>query len=174
MTLFVGGIHAVGKTFVLKAACAELGVRHVTASQLIREQRGTANWTTSRQVDEVDENQRALVAAVRHLEEQGDRLVLDGHFVLRRGVNIHEKIGTDTFAAIMVRGAILLEAPIATVLKRLQERGDNTWTTQEIDLFAEAERQHGASVCEALGIRLISLSNPSDQDVRLAITQLLG
>lgn len=173
MTLFVGGIHAVGKTFVLKAACAKLGLRHATASQLIREQRGNANWTTSRQVAEVDENQRALVAAVRHLEEQGDGLVLDGHFVLRRGVNIHEKIGIETFAALTVRCAILLEAPIPTVLKRLQERGDNTWTTQEIDLLAEAERQQAACVCEALGIPLISLSSPSDQDVSQAIMQLL-
>jgi adenylate kinase len=106
MTVFVGGVHAVGKTFVLQPVCGELGVRHATASQLIKEQRGLANWTVSRQVDDVDENQRALVAAVQRLDEGGETVVLDGHFVLRRGVDIHEKIGVETFAQLMVQGVI--------------------------------------------------------------------
>jgi len=116
MTLFVGGVHAVGKTFVLKPVCGSLGLRHATASQLIREQRGLANWTVSRQVDEIDENQRALVAAIRRLELGNEKVVLDGHFVLRRAPNVHEKIGIDTFAQLMFKAAILRKRRPSTVL----------------------------------------------------------
>ncbi|WP_207001260.1 ATP-binding protein [Trinickia mobilis] len=172
MTLFVGGVHAVGKTFVLKQACEGLGVRHATASQLIKEQRGLANWTASRQVSDVDENQRALVTAVRRLEEGGETLVLDGHFVLRRGVNIHEKIGMETFAQLMVRGVILMEAPSATIADRLLQRGDTTWEQSEIDAFAQKELLHAQTVCTVLSLPLMRLCLPSEFEVRDALAKL--
>ncbi|VVE56456.1 hypothetical protein PCO31111_05123 [Pandoraea communis] len=124
MTVFVGGVHAVGKTFMLRPVCEELGVLHATASQLIRNQQGSANWTTSRNVDEIDENQRALVIAAKRLREDGKRIVLDGHFVLRRGVNTHERIALKTFAELAVKGVILMEAAHITVWERLCRRGD--------------------------------------------------
>ena len=40
MTIFVAGIHGVGKTFLAQPAAARLGMRYATASQLIREERG--------------------------------------------------------------------------------------------------------------------------------------
>jgi len=172
MTLFVGGVHAVGKTFVLKPVCEELGVRHATASQLIKEQRGLANWTVSRQVDDIDENQRALVAAVRRIEERGETVVLDGHFVLRRGINVHEKIGVETFAQLMVRGVILLEAPGATVADRLLQRGDTTWAPTEIENFAQKELEHAEAVCRYLKVPLVRLHLPSESMVRDAVTNL--
>jgi adenylate kinase len=172
MTLFVGGVHAVGKTFVLKSACEELGVRHATASQLIKEQRGLANWTVSRQVDDIDENQRALVAAVRRIEEGGETVVLDGHFVLRRGINIHEKIGIETFAQLMVQAVLLLEAPGATIANRLLQRGDMTWEQSEIEVFAQKELEHAQTVCRGLGLPLVRLYSPSELEVRDVLAKL--
>lgn len=174
MTLFVGGVHAVGKTFVLKPVCEGLGVRHATASQLIREQRGLANWTVSRQVDDIDENQQALVAAVRRLDEGGETVVLDGHFVLRRGVNVHEKIGGETYAQLMVRGVILLEAPSATIADRLLQRGDRTWTLAEIEVFAQMELEHAEAVCRQLGVSLARLCLPTELEVQDAVTKFLA
>lgn len=171
MTLFVGGVHAVGKTFVLKSVCERLGVRHATASQLIREQRGLASWTDSRQVDGIDENQRALVAAMRRLEECGETVVLDGHFVLRRGVNTHEKIGVETFAQLMLRGAILLEAPSATIADRLRQRGDTTWEQLEIEVFAQKELEHAESICRELRLPLVRLCLPSELEMESTLAR---
>lgn len=171
MTLFVGGAHAVGKTFVLKPVCESLGVRHANASQLIKEQRGLSNWTISRQVDDIDENQRALVAAVRRLEYGGERIVVDGHFVLRRGVGAHEKIGSDTFVQLMVRGVILLEAPTVIIADRLLQRGDATWDLSEIEAFAQKELEHAEAVCRQLKVPLVRLCMPSELEVREAINK---
>lgn len=172
MTLFVGGVHAVGKTFVLKPVCESLGLRHATASQLIKEQRGLSNWTVSRQVDDIAENQRALVAAVKRLEQGGEKIVLDGHFVLRRGVGVHEKIGAETFVQLMVRGIILLEAPIAIIADRLLQRGDTSWELSEIEVFAQQELEHAEAVCRQLEVPLVRLCSPSELQVREAVEEL--
>lgn len=171
--LFVAGVHAVGKTFVLKPVCEGLGVRHATASQLIKEQRGLSNWTTSRQVDDVNENQTALVAAAQRLEQCGGKVVLDGHFVLRRAVGIHEKIGVETFSQLMIRAVILLEATSATVAERLMQRGDTTWDKTEIEIFAQKELEHAEFVCRELGIPLARLLSPPEQEVREIVSKLL-
>jgi adenylate kinase len=174
MTIFVGGVHAVGKTFVLRQVCDELGVRHATASQLIKEQRGLANWTASRQVDDIDENQKALVAAVQRLEEGGEPVVLDGHFVLRLGIDVHQKIGVTTFAQLMVRGVILLEEPSETVAERLLRRGDVTWERSEIEVFARKELEHAQTVCRELAVPFVRLCSPTVQDVREALAEFFG
>lgn len=172
MTIFVGGVHAVGKTFVLKPVCEELGLRHSTASQLIKEQRGLANWSLSRQVNDIEENQHALVAAVRRLKEAGESLVLDGHFVLRQRVGMHEAIGLETFAQLMIQGVILLEAPSTTIATRLMQRGDTTWDPDEIEVFSQRELIHAETVCQELKIPLVKLCLPSEYDVRNAIREL--
>lgn len=174
MTLFVGGVHAVGKTFVLKTVCERLRLRHATASQLIREQRGLASWTVSRQVADIDENQAALIAAVRRLELGDEKVVLDGHFVLRRGANVHEKIGVDTFAQLMFKGVILLEAPAGIIADRLLTRGDSTWAPSEIEAFAQAESEHSESVCQQLKIPLVKLFLPSEEEVRETVERLMA
>lgn len=172
MTVFVGGAHAVGKTFILKPACEALGIRHATASQLIKEQRGFASWTDARQVDDINENQRALVSAVKRLEEFGETVVLDGHFVLRRDVNVHERISVATFAQLMLRGVILLEAPSKTIADRLLQRQDTTWELAELDTFAKKELEHATSICQQLDIPLIRLHMPTEAEVINAISTL--
>lgn len=174
MTLFVAGVHAVGKTFVLKPVCESLGVRHATASQLIQEQRGLASWTLSRQVDDIDENQRALIAAVHRLEHEGQKIVLDGHFVLRRAVGNHEQIGLKTYEQLMLHGVLLLEAESTVIAERLLQRGDDTWSQAEIEVFAQKELQHAEFVCRQLGIPLVRLCSPSEEQVREAVTKLFG
>ncbi len=174
MTLFVAGVHAVGKTFVLKPVCESLGVRHATASQLIREQRGLASWTPSRLVDDIGENQRALIAAVHRLEQEGQKIVLDGHFMLRRAVRVHEQIGLDIYEQLRLRGVLLLEAESAVVVERLQQRGDDTWSQSEVEVFSQRELRHAEFVCRQLGIPFARLSAPSEEEVREAIVKLFG
>ena len=169
MTLFVAGVHAVGKTYLLQPVCEQLGYRHATASQLIREQRGQPNWTVSRQVDSVDENQQALVAAVDRLRAEGQTLVLDGHFVLRTGVNQHQAIDADVFAKLQLKSVLLLEAPPDVVAERLAQRGDDTWTIDEIATFAALEHAHAQAVCQHLGVPLVTLTMPTVEQATQAL-----
>ncbi|SOZ22490.1 conserved hypothetical protein [Cupriavidus taiwanensis] len=171
MTIFVGGVHAVGKTFVLKMVCKDLGFRHAMASQLIKEQRGLTNWAISRQVDDINENQRLLVAAMKQLGDCEGRLVLDGHFVLRRAINSHVEIDVETFAQLKIRGVVLLEAASATIAERLARRGDTTWQKSEIEAFAQKELEHAQSVCRELKLPLVRAHSASEVEFR---TKLVG
>lgn len=173
MVLFVGGIHAVGKTYVLKPVCERMGLRHATASQFIREQRGRHSWDASRQVNEIDENQIALIEAVEQIDKGGEVLVLDGHFALRKSVNVHEKIGLETFAKLNIRGVVLLEAPSTVVAERLRLRGDATWDLVEIETFALAELGHAQTICGELQFPLIRLYCSTEKEVQDALLQLL-
>ncbi|OMW53269.1 hypothetical protein AQ912_10125 [Burkholderia pseudomallei] len=110
---------------------------------------------------------------MRRLEEGGETVVLDGHFVLRRGVNVHEKIGVETFAQLTVRGVILLETSCEIVADRLRGRGDATWEQSEIEIFAQKELEHAQTVCAELGVPLLRLCSPSMLKVRDALA-LLG
>ncbi len=174
MTLFVGGVHAVGKSFILRSVCCDLGLKHATASQLIREQRGLESWTTSREVEDIDKNQQALIAATRRLEENGQKVVLDGHFMLRKNVNVHEKIGIDTFVQLNIRAAILLEAPSEVIASRLRVRGDRTWEIFEIEDFSQKEREHADSVCEQLGVSLLRLCSPTILEMKCAVENIFS
>jgi adenylate kinase len=161
MTLFVAGVHAVGKTYILQPVCERLGFKHATASQLIKEQKGLANWSMSRQVGDIDENQRALLAAVERLQAEGPTLVLDGHFVLRRSPHVHEAIRADIFQQLKLHGVLLLEASPQVLIDRLAGRGDTSWCTEELEAFAAFEKAHATQVCEAMQIPLQCLNMPT-------------
>ncbi len=173
MNLFVGGVHAAGKTFLLKPACDQLGLRYATASQLIRQRRGHENWSPSRLVTDVEGNQRLLVAAIDELAQAGERVVLDGHFVLRRDVEVHQEIGVETFAQLRLRAALLFETPSQVIAARLAERGDQSWTISEIERFAGREASHARAICRELRMPLACLHMPTQQAVCKAISRLI-
>lgn len=174
LMLFVAGVHGAGKTFTLKPACEALGIRHATASELIKEQRGLTTWTSSRQVDNIEDNQKALISALQRLKEENKMVVLDGHFILRRAAGVHQEIGVKTFTQLMIREALLLEASTATVATRLWQRGDLTWDDSEIESFARKEMEQAKLVCRKLNIPLTRMVEPSVQEVQKFLEQRLA
>lgn len=174
MTIFVAGVHGAGKTFTTKPACQSLGLVHATASQLIREERGLASWNANTVVSEVEQNQQALISAARRIRNGGGTLVLDGHFVLRRGPNDHERLSTEIFRALECSSVLLFRCPVPTLLERLQTREDMSWDAMELAAFSNAEETHGAHVAKALGIPLVALDTPNIQEVSSWLVRLSG
>jgi adenylate kinase len=165
MIIFVAGAHGAGKTFATKPACQKLGLVHATASQLIKEERGEATWDGTKMVSDVDQNQAALIAAVRRIRESGMTLVIDGHFVLRRAPSIHEKLPIDVFRALECSSILLIRSPVPVLLERLHARQDMSWTEAELADFSEAEGAHSVEVAETLGIPFRTLDSPTAQEV---------
>ncbi|MCZ4315593.1 ATP-binding protein [Comamonadaceae bacterium G21597-S1] len=169
MTVLVAGAHGVGKTFLAKPSAERLGFRYATASQLIRDERGHATWTETRQVTQIDENQIALARAVARILDGGEQLLLDGHLVLRTRPNELQRLGDSVFRSLRCRRIIILTAPVDVLLSRLKGRGDETWTVGEITAFSEAEIQHGKAVASQLGIEMVILGSPSGDDLDAAV-----
>lgn len=169
MTVLVAGAHGVGKTFLAKPAAERLGYRYATASQLIRDERGHASWTETRQVSQIDENQAALVRAVGRILDRGEQLLLDGHLVLRANPNDHQRLAESVFRSLRCRHIVILTAPAEVLLTRLKDRGDETWTIEELEVFSEAEVSHGVDIAGRLGISLTILKTPKSEDLEVAL-----
>lgn len=169
MTVLIAGAHGVGKTYLAKPTAERLGLRYATASQLIRDERGHATWTESRQVTQIDENQIALARAVKRILDGGEQLLLDGHLVLRIRPNEHQRLSESVFRSLRCRHIIILTAPFDLLLARLRARGDETWTVNELAAFSEAEVQHGRDVALRLGIGMAILDSPTEADLFAAL-----
>ena len=172
MTIFVAGIHGVGKSYLAQPAALRLGMRYATASQLIREELGRASWDANKRVGNVAQNQVALVSAIRRINEEGQSLLLDGHFVLRIAVDEHERLPEAVFRDVRCKAVVLLTCPTGLVLSRLLERRDNSWSEAEVISFACAEAEHARSICASLAIPLVSLQTPSSNEFDAALTGL--
>ncbi len=172
MTIFVSGVHAVGKTYLAKPACEALGFRYATASQLIREESGLTSWNANKIVSDVERNQAALIAAVKRIKQSGQTLLLDGHFVLRKEIGIHERLPEAVFRDLGCTGTLLLSSPVELISQRLLERGDSSWTKEELTSFSAAELQHAKTVAVALAIPLYVLEAPSLEEFQEVISKL--
>ncbi len=173
MIVFVAGIHGVGKTFLGAPAAKQLGIRHVTASQLIREERGLQSWCADKRVSGVDENQAALISAANRLRSTNQKLLLDGHFVLRVTNGEFNEFDTQVFRDLQIGAVLLIEAELDTVIERLRIRGDASWTLSELRTLARREAAHARLVSSTLGITYRNLFAPSEREfvdtVRLVI-----
>lgn len=165
MTIFVAGVHGAGKTFATKPACQKLGLFHATASQLIHEELGQATWDGMKMVSDIDQNQAALISAVRRMRESGSILVIDGHFVLRRAPGTHERLPIDVFRALECSSVLLIRSPVPVLLERLHARQDMSWSEAELADFSKAEDAYSAEVANVLGIPLKTLDSPTAQEV---------
>lgn len=173
MIIFIGGIHGVGKTYLGAPAAKSLGLRHATASQLIREERGLQSWGADKRVEGIDENQSALISATRRLRSEGEKLLLDGHFVLRGTNGEFNEIESDVFRDLQIGAVMLLHASVDVVFERLQARGDTSWKESELQLLAEREESHARRVAGELGISFTYLSNSNLSEFAEAIGAVL-
>lgn len=173
MTIFLAGAHAVGKTYLAQRTASRVGVQHVTASQLIREERGRATWTHDRRVHEADKNQEALIAAVARRSSAQACLLLDGHFVLRGSEGQLIPLGVDVFARLRISATVLVEAPYEVVAERLASRGGTGVEVSSIRALAAAEREHAIHICSTLGLPLVPLLSPNEEEFARTLENLL-
>lgn len=173
MVIFLAGAHGVGKSFLGKPVAESLGIKYATASALIREELGSANWDDGKRVQDVDRNQEALISAVSRIRDGGGTLLLDGHFVLRDKNGALTPLDLEVFRRLGIHGAILLEAPSNIVALRLTERGAPQ-ALSDIDELASRELHHADHSCATLGIPLIRLPSPTESQLNLAIKRFIS
>lgn len=108
MTVFVAGIHGVGKSFLCKQYVNDSSVVYESASGLIRKERARVNWSIDKKVAHIDDNQIALRAAVNRIITAGQSLLLDGHFVLINERSEFVALDSSVFQDIGITGVVLL------------------------------------------------------------------
>lgn len=171
--VFLAGVHGVGKGFLGAPVAKSLGIRHFTASQLIREEKGHATWGADKLAGDIDDNQTALIRAVRRHCEAGQDILLDGHFVLRDSAGRLTKLAREVFADLQLSGVVLLTEDPKIIADRLTKRDGAVTSLVSIAELAEAESSHAHEVCEVLKIPFICLGKPTVETLTDVVSRLL-
>jgi len=162
MTVFVAGVHGVGKTYLCKQYEGSFNAIHESASELIRKERVLADWSIDKKVRDIDVNQIALTRAVKRLFSNGQSLLLDGHFVLIGELGELVPISASTFEGLFISSVVLIEAATSVISSRLSARDFKS--AVDIGDFVQAERAHARAVCEHLGVSLHVLYEPDFEE----------
>lgn len=173
MLIFLAGAHGVGKTFLGKPVAESLGIRHATASTLIREEMGSSNWDADKRVMDSAANQEALIAAVARISSSEPHLIIDGHFVLRDVEGNLDPLPATVFSRLGLGAVVLIEAPADVVLRRLGDRGASQ-TLHSIEELAYAEFRHGEYVCRQLGLPFYRLILPNEQELQDVVAHCIA
>ena len=159
--VFLGGIHGVGKTTVCKRIFIPAGYRCVTASALIKAHGIRSD--ENKRVENVANNQAALIEQLVVEKTHHNRLFLDGHYCLINSKDTFEPIDIDVFRMINPCAFILLKGCPAEIAQRLKSRDGKKWDQSFVEQFQMAEEQHAQYISHELNIPLHVLSSEEDQ-----------
>ena len=171
-TVFVGGVHGVGKSTCCKEAAATCQWLHATASDLIRKQRADAVAAVGKLVADVDGNQQLLPRGLNELRATSScaRIVLDGHFALRGGDSTIQRLPVFVFSALRLDGLVCFTDEPSSIAARIRERDGQQVDVSAVAALQQVELAHAKEVANVLGITLAVL--PAFDKVRLS--RLLG
>jgi len=171
--IFLAGVHGVGKGFLGAPVASSLGVAHLTASQLICEEKGQATWGLDKKTSDLDDNQLALIRAVAQRRLTHPSILLDGHFVLRDAQGVLTPLATSVFEELHLTGVILLTEDESIIASRLALRDKGTPDFQAISELAAAELKHAKAVCTELKLPFTQVHAPTLASLTDAVTTLL-
>ena len=156
-TVFVTGIHGVGKNYLCDHIVGTLGIPHYGASALIKEYNASF-VAKDKSVKNVSGNQDALVCQYKQLPP-APLIVMDGHTcLLKNGVEI-ERIPLSTFEQLDISSIILVSAPARTVVERMQKRDGVAHNEALISQMLEIEKQYSNEIARHLHVPMLEVDS---------------
>lgn len=162
MTIFVGGIHGVGKSTLCSLFVESRGGEwiHLSAGELIRKESDLLNADCNSWVN-VEHNQQLLLRALRTNPFSHRRVMLDGHFVLRNQDGALTPVSEYVFKELKLTGVILVEANPDLIVSRLQERSGLTYSIDDVAVFLKMEKTQAEKICSSLHLPFQVVMQPS-------------
>lgn len=159
MNILVAGVHGVGKTYLSNQLPAEFGFISASASQLIKEERSLPSWNVDKRVNDIDANQTALASAVKRYNDNGIRLLIDGHFILMNSMGEPTRLGPDVFKALNLKLVVLLESSPERIANRIYKRDDRIVESNDISRLMRLENEQARIVCKEIGAPVVILKD---------------
>lgn len=152
--IFLAGIHAVGKTTLLKKVSKDISIVHESVSDLIR-MSGKKIVSSDKFTDGINENQGLWKERLKNLEVPQDKwLILDGHFTLINKSRNIEELPYSTFENTDVKKIILKKEAPKKIQERLKKRDRAAWDLDKIVTFQKAEEKRAKEFSIQKGIPL--------------------
>lgn len=159
--VFLGGIHGVGKTTACERVFIPAGYHCVTASALIKAYGVRSD--ENKRVENVANNQAALIEQLVVEKTHHNRLLLDGHYCLINSENKFEPIAIDVFRQTEPEAFILLKGCPVEIAERLKNRDGKKWDQSFVEQFQMAEEHHALYISHKLNIPLHIFTNEEDR-----------
>lgn len=166
VTVFVSGVHGVGKTTICSKVAREFGWRHETASGIIKREKASAILDNSKVVQDVNGNQRLLVRGLSKIASGLDvKMILDGHFTLKNKEGDYESVDQSVFAALNIDAFILIIDEPQAILRRINDRdGNSEHSILSVIKHQEAELSHARNLAVGLSkpLKIVEALNDAD------------
>lgn len=159
ISLFIGGIHGVGKSHFSSQLGSILKMPYFSAGDLISKWKKDSAHPDKRVKDIVD-NQDSLIAAIQELGLSSFSFILDGHFCVLDAAGNIQKIPMETFKALAPECVILLVDDVLAIQKRLYQRDGKEHPSDKLESMQRAETKYAGQVCEHLKIPIEILHSP--------------
>jgi adenylate kinase len=151
--IFISGVHGVGKSYFCTILRESTGIETYTSSKII-EQAKKVSFAANKKINDIDDNQKHLLAAITALKEKNRFFVLDGHFCLLNKDGSIVRIPKQTFIDLQPEAIVLLTEQPAIIAERRMERDGIETDIVQTQRFQEEEIAYAQEVAEELGIPL--------------------
>lgn len=158
--IFVGGIHGVGKTTLCLKAFAPFGYYCKSASFLISAYGRRIN--KNKQVNDIYDNQTALIEQLALEKKKHCRFLLDGHFTLIDSQGYIEPIDLSVFKRINPTQLILIKGDPEETSRRLAIRDGKEWNPTFVAKFQKEEEKHAKLISKELKKDLFIIDNEAN------------
>jgi len=156
--IFIGGIHGVGKTTLCEELKKKVGIRHYSASSLIKTLKNDDEDDFNKQVKNITGNQKLLITAIIKYVDRSSPYLLDGHFCLLDTNNIINNVPIVTFKDISPAGIILLHDSIENIQNKIMGRDGKKYESDLLLQFQDGEIKYSKEVADKMKIPYISFN----------------
>lgn len=169
--VFIGGIHGVGKGTLCKSIASELGIIHLTASEVLKWSDFTTD-STDKHVADISATQDRLLLNLEKIVQPEQTYLLDGHFCLFNSEGNIEKIPDETFIGINPLKLILVTENPEIICSRLSQRDGKQYDICLLKQMQESEKEHALHISKLLNIRICEIHSNSYAALKEEITNI--
>jgi len=164
-TVFIGGVHGVGKTHFCTNIVSRFDVAHVTASDLIGRH---IKHQIDKTVSDIEGNQLILAEELARYQTNCRTILLDGHFCLLNAASSVQDVPLETFKAISLCSIILLIDNPKAIADRLSNRDRRVHSTELISELQSREivRANLTSQSLQVPISIIKVTEDLEESIK--------
>ncbi|MEP4534137.1 MAG: ATP-binding protein [Cyclobacteriaceae bacterium] len=161
-TIFIGGIHGVGKGAICSEIKKEIDLEHLSASDVLKWSEVSPD-PTNKFVKDIPDTQQRLITGLQRLIHPTQMYILDGHFCLFDWNGKVNPVPVETFIQISPILLSVVVCDAAIVAERLHARDNKKYDTLIIEKMQKIELEHAQLVAGKLNVDLIEVeSNPTE------------
>jgi len=170
-SIFVGGIHGVGKSTICSKICAKFKIPHLIAGDIIRtfkKANSIHHVDQGKLVGDIPVNQDILISALNEMAITHSFYVLDGHFTLFDSSAVVHPVPIATFSTMSPVMMFLVVDEPELIQSRLLLRDKVRYRSEILSEMQDAEVDHAFMISRSLDIELHKVHSFSEIHAILA------